>query len=111
LQVVGLKVAGNVCRAAALAGALLVGGCATGDVPVPFLDVSMPTIPAIIPASNPASNPANTPESFPAIAPPAERDEEAPIMNDVERIKLEQELRKLGTDREAQVRARILRAN
>lgn len=70
----------------------------------------MPSIP-VIPASNPASNPANTPEAFPAIAPPAEREDEAPVMNDVERIKLEQELRKLGTEREAQVRQRILRAN
>lgn len=88
----------------------MVVGCASNDVPVPFLDVSLPTIPAIIPASNPASNPANTPQSFPAIATP-ERDEDAPVMNDVERIKLEQELRKMSIDREAQVRARILRAN
>jgi hypothetical protein len=109
VKVVGLRVTVNTCRAAALAAALAVGGCATGDVPVPFMDVSMPTIPAIIPASNPASNPANTPESFPAIA-PVERDD-APVMNDVERIKLEQELKKMGTEREAQVRARILRAN
>ena len=111
MTVVGSRVIGNVCRAAALAGALVVGGCATGDVPVPFFDVSMPTIPAIIPASNPASNPANVPETFPVIAAPAERDGETPVMNDVERIKLEQELRKMGTDREVQVRARILRAN
>jgi hypothetical protein len=74
------------------------------------MDVSLPTIPAIIPASNPAANPVNTPDSFPAIAVP-EREEDAPIMNDVERIKLEQELKKMGTEREAQVRARILRAN
>jgi hypothetical protein len=89
---------------------MMLGGCATGDVPVPFMDVSMPTIPAIIPASNPAANPATRPESFPAIATP-ERDEDAPIMNDVERIKLEQDLRKMSVEREAQVKARILRAN
>ena len=100
---------GNVCRAAALAAALALGGCATGDVPVPFVDLSMPSIP-VIPASNPASNPANTPDTFPAIAPP-ERDEDRPVMNDVERIKLEGELRKLGTEREAQVKQRIERAN
>lgn len=110
MKVVGSKLAGNSCRAAALAAALAVGGCATGDVPVPFMDVSMPTIPVIIPASNPASNPANTPETFPAIAAPDLREDE-PVMNDVERIKLEQELRKMGTEREAQVKARILRAN
>ncbi len=110
MKVVGLRVANNACRAAALAAALLVGGCASGDVPVPFMDLSMPSIP-VIPASNPVSNPANTPQSFPAIAPPAERTEEAPVMNDVERIKLEEELRKMSTEREAQVRARILRAN
>ena len=110
MKVVGFRVSGNACRAAALAAALAVGGCATGDVPVPFVDLSMPSIP-IIPASNPVSNPANTPESFPAIAPPAERDEEAPVMNDVERIKLEQELRKMSVEREAQVKQRILRAN
>ena len=110
MKVVGSKVAGKVCRAAALAGALAVGGCATGDVPVPFMDVSMPTIPAIIPVSNPASDPANTPEAFPAIATPV-RDDNEPVMNDVERIKLEQELKKMSTEREAQVRARILRAN
>lgn len=111
MKVVGLRVAGNACRVAALAGALAVGGCATGDVPVPFMDVSMPSIPVIIPASNPASNPANTPENFPAIAAPEARDSDEPVMNDVERIKLEQELRKMGTEREAQVKARILRAN
>ncbi len=70
----------------------------------------MPSIP-IIPASNPISNPANAPETFPAIAPPAEREDEAPVMNDVERIRLEQELRKMSTEREAQVKQRILRAN
>ncbi len=85
-------------------------GCASGDVPVPFADVSMPSIP-VIPASNPASNPANTPQSFPAIAPPEERVEEMPVMNDVERIKLENQLRKLSVEREAQVKQRIERAN
>ena len=110
MTVVGSRVAGNLCRAAALAATLAVGGCATGDVPVPFMDLSMPSIP-IIPASNPASNPANTPQSFPAIAAPEERDDDQRVMNDVERIKLEAELRKLGTEREAQVKARILRAN
>ncbi len=111
MKVVGSKVTAKVCCAAALAAALAVGGCATGDVPVPFMDMSMPSIPVIIPASNPASNPANTPENFPAIAAPEFRDGEEPIMNEVERIKLEQELRKMGTEREAQVKARILRAN
>jgi hypothetical protein len=110
VTVVWTKVAGNACRAAALAGALLVGGCATGDVPVPFADLSMPSIP-VIPASNPVSNPANTPQSFPAIAPPEERDNEMPVMNDVERIKLENQLRKLSVEREAQVKQRIERAN
>lgn len=109
MKVVGSKVTG-LFRAAALAGALGIGGCATSDVPVPFMDVSMPTIPAIIPANNPAANPANTPETFPAIAAP-DRDDNAPVMNDVERIKLEQDLKKMGTEREAQVKARILRAN
>lgn len=70
----------------------------------------MPSIP-VIPASNPVSNPANVPQSFPAIAPPTDRDADEPVMNDVERIKLEQELRKMGVEREAQVKARILRAN
>ncbi|MBY0533228.1 MAG: hypothetical protein K2P86_14775 [Xanthobacteraceae bacterium] len=110
MKVVGSRVAGNTCRAAALAAALAVGGCASGDVPVPFMDLSMPSIP-VIPLSNPAANPANTPETFPAIAPPADRDEDQPVMNDVERIKLEQELRKMSTEREAQVKQRILRAN
>ena len=110
MKVVKSRVPGSICRAAALAAALAVGGCATGDVPVPFMDISMPSIP-VIPASNPASNPANAPESFPAIAPPTDRGEEQPVMNDVERIKLEQELRKMGVEREAQVKARILRAN
>ena len=86
------------------------GGCASGDVPVPFADMRVPSIP-VIPASNPVSDPANTPQSFPAIAPPAERDEEAPVMNDLERIRLEQQLQKLGVEREAQVKQRIERAN
>jgi hypothetical protein len=87
-----------------------VGGCATGEVPVPFADLSMPSIP-VIPASNPISNPANTPQSFPAIAPPDDRDNDRPVMNDVERIKLEDQLRRLSVEREAQVKQRIERAN
>ncbi len=110
MKVVGSKAAGKACRAAALAGALALGGCAGGDTPIPLPDLSMPSIP-VIPLSNPAADPANTPQTFPAIAPPAERDDEAPVMNDVERIKLEAELRKMSTEREAQVKARILRAN
>ena len=110
MKVVGFKFTRNACRAATLAVALAAGGCASSDVPVPFMDLSLPSIP-VIPASNPVSNPANTPQSFPAIAPPTERDEEAPVMNDVERIKLEQELRKMSVEREAQVKQRILRAN
>jgi hypothetical protein len=101
---------GNACRAAALAAALAVGGCAGSDTPIPLPDLSMPSIP-VIPLSNPVSNPANTPETFPVIATPEERDNEMPVMNDVERIKLEQELRKMSTEREAQVKQRILRAN
>jgi hypothetical protein len=110
VRIVGPKGAGNACRAAALAGVLMLGGCATGDVPVPFADLSMPSIP-VIPASNPISNPANTPQSFPAIAPPEERDNDRPVMNDVERIKLEDQLRRLSVEREAQVKQRIERAN
>ncbi len=109
MTIVGSK-AGNVCRAATLAVALAVGGCATGEVPVPFADLSMPSIP-VIPASHPASNPANTPQTFPAIAPPEDRDGEMPVMNDVERIKLQDQLRKLSVEREAQVKQRIERAN
>jgi hypothetical protein len=88
----------------------MLGGCATGEVPVPFADLSMPSIP-VIPASNPISNPANTPQSFPAIAPPEDRDNDRPVMNDVERIKLEDQLRRLSVEREAQVKQRIERAN
>ena len=110
MKVVGLRFTGNICRAAALAAALAVGGCATGDVPVPFVDLSLPSIP-VIPASNPVSNPANIPDTFPAIAPPAEREDDRPVMNDVERIKLEGELRKMSVEREAQVKQRIERAN
>ncbi|MCW5678802.1 MAG: hypothetical protein AB7O46_00955 [Xanthobacteraceae bacterium] len=77
---------------------------------MPFMDLSMPSIP-VIPASNPASDAANTPQTFPAIAPPAERADEAPVMNDLERIRLEQQLQKLGVEREAQVKQRIERAN
>jgi hypothetical protein len=110
LKVVGLKFSGNACRGAALAAALALGGCASGDTPIPLPELSMPSIP-IIPANNPASNAANTPETFPAIAPPAEREGDQPVMNDVERLKLEGELRKLGTQREAEVKQRIERAN
>jgi hypothetical protein len=103
------RAAGNACRAAALAGALFVAGCAGSDVPVPFMDLSLPNIP-VLPASHPANSP-NSPQSFPAIAPPAEREDDMPVMNDVERIKLEDQLRKLSTEREAQVKQRIERAN
>jgi hypothetical protein len=106
----GLKrAAGNACRAAAVAAAFAVAGCA-GDVPVPFMDLSLPSIP-VIPASSPAANPQNAPQAFPAIAPPADRDDENPIMNDVERVRLEEQLKKLGTDREARVKQQLERAN
>ena len=105
-----MRAAANTCRAAAVAAAFAVAGCA-GDVPVPFMDLSLPSIPVIIPANSPAANPQNTPQTFPAIAPPAERDDDTPIMNDVERVKLEEQLRKLGTDREARVKQQIERAN
>ena len=102
------KVAGSTCRAAAVAAAFAVAGCA-GDVPVPFMDLSLPSIP-VIPAST-AANPQNAPQAFPAIAPPTDRDEDTPIMNDVERVRLEEQLKKLSTDREARVRQQIERAN
>jgi hypothetical protein len=101
------RAAGNACRAAAVAAAFAVAGCA-GDVPVPFMDLSLPSIP-VIPASSPAAQ--NAPQAFPAIAPPAERDEDTPIMNDVERVRLEEQLKKLGTDREARVKQQLERAN
>lgn len=97
----------NWCRAAALAAALTLGGCAS-DVPVPFMDLSLPT-PQVIPASHAASQAQAQP--FPAIAPPADRDDDSPVLNDVERIRLEEQLRKLGHEREARVKQRIERAN
>jgi hypothetical protein len=103
------RAAGNACRAAAVAAAFAVAGCA-GDVPVPFMDLSLPSLP-VIPASSPAAQPQNQPQVFPAIAPPAERDEDTPVMNDVERTKLEEQLQKLGVDREARVKQQIQRAN
>ena len=103
------KVAGNTCRAAAVAAAFAVAGCA-GDVPVPFMDLSLPSIP-VIPTTGPAANSQNTPQAFPAIAPPTDRDEDTPIMNDVERVRLEEQLKKLSTDREARVKQQIERAN
>jgi hypothetical protein len=103
------RAAGNACRVAAVAATFAVAGCA-GDVPIPFMDLSLPSIP-VIPASSPAANPQNTPQIFPAIAPPADRDDDNPIMNDVERVRLEEQLKKLGTDREARVRQQLERAN
>jgi hypothetical protein len=103
------RAAGNACRAAAVAAAFAVAGCA-GDVPLPFMDLSLPSIP-VIPTSSPAASPQNTPQAFPAIAPPAERDDDNPVMNDVERVRLEEQLKKLGTDREARVRQQLERAN
>lgn len=97
----------NWCRAAALVAALTLGGCAS-DVPVPFMDLSLPN-PPVIPASHPG-NQAQT-QPFPAIVPPAERDDNGPILNDVERVRLEEQLRKLGHEREALVKQRIERAN
>ncbi len=74
------------------------------------MDLSLPSIP-VIPASSPAANQQNMPQSFPAIAPPADRDEDNPVMNDVERVRLEEQLKKLGTDREARVKQQLERAN
>lgn len=98
---------GSRYRAAALAAALMVGGCA-GDVPVPFMDLSLPS-PPVIPASHPGNQAQAQP--FPAIAPPVDRDDDNPVMNDVERVRLEEQLRKLGHEREARVKQRIERAN
>ena len=101
--------AGNFGRAAALAVALLAGGCAS-DVPVPFMDLSIP-VPPVIPASHPSNQPAAAQQAFPAIVPPVEREDDQPVMNDVERVKLEQQLEQLRNEREAKVKQRIERAN
>jgi hypothetical protein len=88
-------------RAAVLAAAIALSGCAS-DVPVPFVDLSIPTPPVI-----PANHPSNQQAGFPAIAPPPDRDDNTPTMNEVERTRLENRLKKLGNESEARVKQRI----
>jgi len=88
-------------RAAVVAAALALSGCAS-DVPVPFVDLSIPAPPVL-----PANHPSNQQAGFPAIAPPADRDDDTPVMNEVERTRLENRLKKLGNESEARVKRKI----
>jgi hypothetical protein len=88
-------------RAAVVAAGLALSGCAS-DVPVPFVDLSIPAPPVL-----PANHPSNQQTAFPAIAPPPDRDDNTPTMNDVERTRLENRLKKLGTESEARVKRKI----
>ncbi len=82
--------------AAALA-ALGLSGCA-GDVPIPFLDIALPPTPPGPPPPYPSM-----------VAPVDDPDSKPPILNEVEQKKIEEQLKKVATDRETDVKKRIER--
>ena len=87
---------------AALFGALLgllLTGCA-GDVPLPFLNITLPP-----PSSDPAPEYPNL--SSPRVVEP----NQAPVMTDSERQAVEDQLKKLVADRESSVKKKIDKSN
>jgi hypothetical protein len=81
---------------AALA-ALGLSGCA-GDVPIPFLDIALPPTPPGPPPPYPSM-----------VAPVDDPDSKPPLLNEVEQKKIEDQLKKVATDRETDVKKRIQR--
>ncbi len=93
--------AGSAARAAffgALA-ALLLSGCA-GDVPVPFVNVALPP-----------AGPGPAPEYPNVGSTPNTNPNESPVMTDMERQAVEEQLKKLVADREGSVKRRIDTSN
>jgi hypothetical protein len=75
--------------------AALLSGCA-GDVPVPFVNVALPP-------AGPGPAPA-----YPNVgATPNANPNEAPVMTDMERQAVEEQLKKLVADREGNVQKKI----
>jgi hypothetical protein len=82
----------------ALAG-LLLSGCA-GDVPVPFVNVALPP-----------AGPGPAPEYPNVGAQPNANPNQAPVMTDMERQAVEDQLKQLVADRESKVKKRIDTSN
>jgi hypothetical protein len=79
--------------------ALALAGCA-GDVPVPFVNVALPP-----------AGPGPAPEYPHVGATPNATPNEAPVMTDMERQAVEDQLKKLVADREGNVKKKIDRSN
>lgn len=82
----------------ALAG-LMLAGCA-GDVPVPFVNVALPP-----------AGPGPAPEYPNVGVTPNTNNNESPVMTEAERQAVEDQLRKLVSDREGSVKKRIDSSN
>lgn len=79
--------------------ALALAGCA-GDVPVPFVNVALPP-----------AGPGPAPEYPNVGATPAVGQNEAPVMTEMERQAVEDQLKKLVADREGNMKKKIERSN
>src|SRR5579871_949201 len=81
--------------------ALLLASCASGEVPVPFLNPS---------AALPPAPPGPAPE-YPSIQPPVVEGTRIPVMTEAERDAVEAQLKKLVSDREGKVKKTIDQSN
>jgi hypothetical protein len=75
--------------------ALVLSGCA-GDVPVPFMNVALPP-----------ANPGPAPEYPNVGATPNANTNDSPVMTEMERQAVEEQLKKLVADREGNVKKKI----
>ena len=82
---------------AVVLGALGLPGCA-GDVPIPFLDSTLPPAPP------------GPPPPYPSVATPvSDTDSKPPLLSEADQKKMETQLDRLAAEREATVKKRILR--
>jgi hypothetical protein len=79
--------------------ALVLSGCA-GDVPVPFVNVALPP-----------AGPGPAPEYPNVGATPNANPNESPVMTEMERQAVEEQLKKLVADREGSVKRKIDNSN
>jgi len=75
----------------------LLAGCA-GDVPIPFMNTSLPPAPA-------------NPPDYPTLATPNSEQHQAPVLTESERQAVEDQLKQLVQDRENNVKKRLDKSN
>jgi hypothetical protein len=94
---IGHRLTPTAALLAAALGAFGLSGCA-GDVPIPFLDIALPPTP-----------PGPQPPYPSMVAPVDDPDSKPPLLNEVEQKNMEDQLKKVATDRETDVKKRIER--